>query len=317
MIKKIVNTYRLPEEFRKISIGQTCVALCFDWGLIIASIAFSEHFKSLPVYLCSLLVIASRQHALFYLVHEAAHYHLCKSRKINNLISDLFCGWPIAISTERFRVHHWQHHKHTNTNLDPDWIRKVNNPHWQFPKGKKKFWSDFLGYFWGRGILEIYFALKIIGFSKREWFKASLYFAGMLSFFFFTKTFHYFLFYWVGAYFSFFPVLNKVRSIAEHLALPNTNTYNSSRNIYASPVEAFFFGPHGNSLHLVHHLYPNIPWHMVSSARECLVKNDQIYQSYAYENKGYFLGSENSVYVDLIGKTKIENKEIFHGKLAS
>jgi fatty acid desaturase len=197
-----------------------------------------------------------------------------------------------------YRDHHWNHHRYTNTELDPDWNRKILAPQWQFPKTRIRFFRDLLPYCWGLGIAEMLFAVKILGRSASVWPRVAhaLVFISLLIG---TLGPIRAAAYWLAPYFLVLPLLMKVRSVVEHLGLPNKNALNGTRNIVASPVERFFFGPHWNNLHLVHHLFPNVPWHNVPKLQTELMQ-DQSYALQAYQNASYFLPSAHPVVNDLI-----------------
>lgn len=307
---------RFPVEFTEKSIVKTIGALSFDWGLILASVYLSVSLKLLPLYIFSVFLIASRQHALFLMMHEGAHFQFCQSKRWNNILSSVLASWPIALSTCRFREHHWSHHKFLNTDMDPDWARKKANPRWHYPKETHRFWADFLPYFRGLGVTEMFFAIKLIGPQKKELCLFLFYWATIATAFTITSGWQIFALYWLVPYFSVLPILNKVRSIVEHLALPNTRSLNAARNICGSPIESFFFGPHENSLHLIHHLRPSVPWHKISLARQYLIEHSEEYRKNAYENRGYFLPGKNSVLSDLT-KSREESKNEISGKYAA
>ena len=292
---------KLPSNLIESGWKNTLNLFLLDWAVIIGAAFTASQMHHFAITTMAIFLIASRQHALFLIVHEGAHFHLSKSKSTNDLLSNLFAGWPIGVSTTRFREHHWKHHNHTNTEMDPDWVRKSKDPNWKFPKARKNFWMEFIPpYFRGQGALEMLFMFKIIGPEKRERYKAAVFYVCVGSVLSLTATWSYFFTFWLVPYLTVLPILNKVRSIVEHLALPNTNTLNGSRNIYGSPVESFFFGPHGNSLHLIHHLYPNVPWHKIETTRKYLIQNDDNFKIHAHENLGYFLPNQNSVYRDLV-----------------
>ena len=119
-------------------------------GLMIASaIAFFELRESLglsfwwniPVFLISLLVVGASQHQLAGGIHEAVHHTLFKNRKLNELISDWFCGFPILTSTYQFRLYHLAHHQFVNDpERDPDFALLKDSGHWMdFPVAKSNF----------------------------------------------------------------------------------------------------------------------------------------------------------------------------------
>jgi fatty acid desaturase len=107
-----------------------------------------------------------------------------------------------------------------------------------------------------------------------------------------------FALFWVLPYFTLHAFFHRVRNSSEHLALPKTHILNGTRNIVGSPLETFFFGPHNVSLHLVHHVFPFIPWYKLPRARAFLLANPA-YARWAHENNSYFLPSRRSVYRDM------------------
>ncbi len=63
--------------------------------------------------------IATQQHALFVLAHEAAHYRMFSSRALNDLVGRL-AGTLGGISMCTYRVTHRLHHNHLYGRQDPD-----------------------------------------------------------------------------------------------------------------------------------------------------------------------------------------------------
>lgn len=300
---KQTASYRLATSdlhriLTRTSAFRSLVALGGDWLLIIASAALSVAYPNWPTYLAACLVIASRQHALLVLMHEGAHQHLFSSQKWNDHLTNLFTAWPLGISMERYREHHMRHHQFTNSQMDPDWGRKVAHPHWQFPKTSLKFWRDFLPYAWGLGLKEMGFALYALGTRPRNSPEAFLFYATAIMVITYAHGWAPVLCYWAIPYLTILPVLMKVRSIAEHLGLPNQSELSASRNVIGSPIEAFFFGPHQNSLHLIHHLFPQVPWFNLATFRQGL-RIDKHFSDNAHENRGYFLPFFNSALSDL------------------
>lgn len=70
------------------------------------------------VALC-VFVIAAQQHALFVLAHDAAHYRLFSSRRLNDWVGRL-CGVLGGVSMCTYRVTHRLHHNHLYGRQDPD-----------------------------------------------------------------------------------------------------------------------------------------------------------------------------------------------------
>lgn len=274
-----------------------------DWLTIASCIGISNYFANSPIiYFFSALIIASRQHGLFAVVHEGAHQNLSQSKKWNDFLSNAFAAWPLGLSTTRYRVHHWKHHNHTNTDLDPDWARKIHHPKWRFPRSKRSFLFLYVPYLFGAGIIEWGFTLKLVGIKGRELLLASPFLLLSLSSIVYLNWQKQFFLYWVFPLFFLVPFMSRMRSIAEHLGTPNENEFNGSRNIATSPWEAYFFGPHNTCYHLVHHLYPHAPWHAIPQIHRELMNKPE-YLAQAHECDGYFFGKK-SAFSEL---TKLEN----------
>lgn len=295
------NLHEQDPSLTQVSVSRSVLALGSDWAVIVGAAALAQWSPGVFTLVLAQLLIASRQHGLFMMMHEGAHGFLCRNRKWNDRAANWFAAWPTFISMERFRARHWDHHKYTNTEQDPDWGRKQGDPQWTFPKTKFQFWRDLLPYAWGRGIVEMTYAQMVIGLDRKQLLRAAPYYALAATLFTLTGTWKLFLVYWMLPYGVILPALHRGRIITEHFALPNENPLTRTRNILHSPVEAYFFGPHGNSIHLVHHLCPYIPWHKMPAARQLLLQNET-YRAHARENDTYFLPWGASAYGDLLGE---------------
>jgi fatty acid desaturase len=71
------------------------------------------------VVLACVVLIGTRQHALFVLAHDAAHYRLFESRRVNDLVGRLCAALP-GLSMCTYRVIHRMHHNNLYGALDPD-----------------------------------------------------------------------------------------------------------------------------------------------------------------------------------------------------
>jgi fatty acid desaturase len=86
------------------------------------------------------------QHRFAGLAHEGAHYLLMRNRLANELISDLFCMFPLFSTTAQYRVIHFGHHEYTNDwERDPELLnlgdtRKMD----QFPMTRWEFFKLFV-----------------------------------------------------------------------------------------------------------------------------------------------------------------------------
>lgn len=104
------------------------------------SVLSTWFFVPLAIFVSVLIGIG--QHRLVMLGHEASHFALFKNKKLNELVSDWFCFYPIWVTTYNYRIQHMAHHQHTNDpELDPDFAYMSVCGHLYTPPMERK---DFL-----------------------------------------------------------------------------------------------------------------------------------------------------------------------------
>src|SRR5687768_9634286 len=96
---------------------------------------------NVPVALIAIALVGAGQHQLTGLAHEASHSTLFKNKKVNDLVSDWFCMFPIFSTTHHYRLQHIAHHQFTNDpERDPDVSQLKTSGHWlPFPMLKREF----------------------------------------------------------------------------------------------------------------------------------------------------------------------------------
>jgi len=100
----------------------TVLPLLACYGIVGGTIAVAEWSDHLAVYALAALVIVSRTHAIGILMHEFAHDHVFKSRRLN-LIGGELASLFLPFSMSRHRATHLLHHRFTSTDRDPDWLQ--------------------------------------------------------------------------------------------------------------------------------------------------------------------------------------------------
>jgi fatty acid desaturase len=138
---------RQPDRFTNIYyLIRTWVGLAAVIGSTIAFLQYSAAaglsiLWSVPVLLVAITMIGAFQHQLTALAHEASHHTLLRHRYLNDLVSDLFCMFPMFSSTHHYRLQHMAHHQFVNDpERDPDVSQLQTSGHWiQFPVSKARF----------------------------------------------------------------------------------------------------------------------------------------------------------------------------------
>ncbi len=299
------------------TLRRNLAALLFNWGVITVAIGliFLCHHHPL-VILPALFIVGARQHALLILMHEASHYNLAPTKKLNNWLSDLFCAWPHLVTTASYRLDHLQHHRMTNDpGADPNLREKFGRPDWQFPMSAGKLFFIFLKDLTYGGpwrILKIlinYFnnsrkkvtrgEQKVALESRRTQTLRLCYYMTIAAIFIALKLPGLLILYWLLPIFTVLPALLRLRILSEHHALPMASgglkdDYNQSRHYaYGGFIQRFFIAPHQVANHLAHHLFPGVPWYRLPELHTQLMHD----QHYRY---GVNAGGGKSIWAQLV-----------------
>jgi fatty acid desaturase len=283
--------------------GAHLFMIAFDWICIGVATALSLRFPHPLLYCLSAIVIGSRQHALLVIAHDGAHNRIVKNSQMNDLISNLFCGYPTLLSTKDYRRHHLAHHQHTNTDADPDWARKIHMREWQYPQKRVPMFTAMLKVFLWGGPLWTYFMSKMTQDNRPK----MAYWACVFGAVTYLQAWPVFLLYWALPLMTVFQVIQRCRSISEHFGLPRTHELSDTRNILAGPIETFLLSPHNVNYHLTHHLFPSVPYSNLPSLHNRLNEH-AIYRELAHNNDSFLFGKK-SVLSDLQTCSPTNSKE--------
>jgi fatty acid desaturase len=275
---------------------RSTVAIAAEWTGIVLAVVLYQRFLH-PIFLPFVVMwIGARQHALLILMHEGTHYLLFKNRRLNAVVSELLLAWPLFITTRTYRGGHFAHHRHVNTENDPDLMRKQSSAsEWEFPKS------------WGA--LVALLAKDVFGLQTRQlfsdfadmWDRKStreegvdsyvvariLYYAIVLSVVTYFQLWPMFLLLWVVPILTWLKMIMRIRSIAEHFAIEKDHAYTQSRTTLPSLVERFFVAPRNINFHIEHHLYPSVPFFRLPQLHALLMKN-ALYQAKAHVTSTYW-----------------------------
>ncbi|NEP06373.1 MAG: hypothetical protein F6K34_17005, partial [Okeania sp. SIO4D6] len=105
-------------------------SILLDYGLIILTVFLCEHFWNLAIYIFAVIVIAGRQFGIASIgLHEGTHCLISKNRRINDLIAKSIClslYLPASMGFDDYRDYHFKHHRHLNTEEDPEFNNRQN-----------------------------------------------------------------------------------------------------------------------------------------------------------------------------------------------
>jgi len=121
----------LIQQLTRRSAWRATAAVLEDFAVLAAAIALALAYWPSPLVLVpAVLVIGTRQHALFVITHDAAHYLLYERRWLNDFVGRL-CAMLQGLSMCTYRVIHRLHHNNLYGALDPDTAL-----HGGYPRGR-------------------------------------------------------------------------------------------------------------------------------------------------------------------------------------
>jgi fatty acid desaturase len=231
------------------------IAAFIDWTIIIIVMMAASAFPIVTPL--AWFAIGNRQHALGILGHDGAHQTILpKNRLLNDLLCNVFTFYPLMIPMEPYRKFHFEHHRSTNVDGDPELPLKAIGP---FPmvapfSQRKVFTHAFLDLF-GFGIPQLLafiihvrartlvdaipyvFAVIVSGIlvATGNWFMVALWFVSL----------------WTTFWSCF-----RLRVWAEHVGLGAGETLEFKPTWW----QRLWFLPHGSEYHKVHHDKPNVPF---------------------------------------------------------
>lgn len=113
-----------PEEWARLTAPVTWqgpALVLHAWaviGLAMAAVTLTSHNPL--VLIPAVMVIGNRQLGLAILMHEAAHGLLNRDKKVNDVLGQWFTAAPVGADLDFYRPYHLSHHRHVQTDKDPD-----------------------------------------------------------------------------------------------------------------------------------------------------------------------------------------------------
>jgi len=270
----------LVQELTRRSAWRSSLAVLEDVAVLAGAIAAGLHWWPNPlVLLVSIVIIGTRQHALFVIAHDAAHYLLFDDRKTNDVVGRA-CATVQGLSMCTYRVIHRLHHNNLYGELDPDTAL-----HGGYPRGRaylvKKLLKDLTGltawktyaYFLGgapalntttnvalRPLDDTSPRLRAEARSDRN--MVIGFHVVMLAVMAATGYLVQYLVLWVLPLVTVVQAILRLRAIAEHGATTDfSSPLTAARTNLAPAWLRWLLFPHNVNYHIEHHLYASVPQH--------------------------------------------------------
>ena len=265
---------------------------------------YLPNWGRLLICIVALVILAGRQLALAILTHDASHQSLFKTKWLNDTLTDWLCARPVWNDLHKYRKHHLRHHSKTSTVDDPD-LSLVTG----FPTSKKsvmrKFMRDLSGvtgfkFALGRVLMDVEKMEWTVS-NDRRWIdqtgrhwsdypKAFLKNSGgaiVTNAALFSALWaagHPKLYaLWVLAYVTPFPLLLRVRSMAEHAGMETSNSaLTNTRTTKAGYIARALVAPIHVNYHKEHHLMAAVPYFKLPRMHQILRERGHVSEPPTY-----------------------------------
>jgi fatty acid desaturase len=271
------------------------VAVIHDFAVLALAIALGLYFWPNPVVLLlSIVVIGTRQHALFVIAHDAAHYLLYENRLLNEIVGRASAMLQ-GLSMCTYRVIHRMHHNNLYGELDPDTAL-----HGGYPRGKaylvKKLLKDLSGitawktyaYFLG-GAPGVNTATNValrplddtsekLRNDARHDRNAVIAFHVMALILFTASGYLLqYLLLWVLPLVTVVQAILRLRAVAEHGATTDFSSPLTAARTNVAPawLEWLIF-PHHVNYHIEHHLYASVPHYNLPALHRAMAERGML-----------------------------------------
>ena len=118
-IDKLLNDSEVSELKQKKDLINV-FTLASMWAQVVLAFLLFILFPNPLTFFISAIIIAAKQFQMVVFMHDGAHGLIFKNRKLNDIASQWLCAYPVMTDTMPYRKVHSQHHKHTDTEKDPD-----------------------------------------------------------------------------------------------------------------------------------------------------------------------------------------------------
>lgn len=284
---RVMDRSALADDVRalsQVSDHRAVAAILREWVLVGLGVGAALGTGHPIVWLIAGAFIATRQHAMLVLMHDAAHHRLFRSRWLNDAAGDLLLALPSNVLLRRYRIRHAAHHRFANDRVrDPDRATIEADDQWQFPRTRGSalgvFARDLVGLNAPRAarVVAFYAPWPVVvarltgGATKsapadapattRELVLVGVYVAALVGLLTLTGGWLTYLVLWVVPSLTVLPALLRLRGISEHEGDVGTDEVGVSRHVHAGPAEALVISPFHINHHVAHHLFPSVPWY--------------------------------------------------------
>lgn len=238
-----------------------------EWAQIVAFYWVAYRLAHPAGYVIATLLIGLRQHGLALLGHDGAHHMFSRNQRMNDLVANVLCFWPLGAALEGYRAFHLRHHKHLGTEGDPEIVLVA----YEVPTTKR--------HIAGRAVLDLFglgaaFSIGFIAKIRAErlthrlapilwqvvmiavcYATGQLWIAGI----------------WFAAQLTSFSMAFRLRTGFEHHGLRS-----GTHRFEPTLLSRYVYLPHNTHCHYEHHRYASVPCYNLPSLRGLIDRDTPI-----------------------------------------
>lgn len=265
-----------------------------NWLIIIGTFSMMALWTNPVTLILGVVLLGGRQMGLAVLMHEAGHKTLFKKQQLNDVVGQWLCAYPVLGNCDAYGASHREHHRHAGTQNDPDLPNYQGYPI-SLSSLKRKLLRDLSGQT-GLKLLGGLFAGSGRSIMMREGEKNDAALQGiavnLCLFALLALTGNAALYgVWVVAYLFAYPLIARIRQVAEHGNVANLfdpDPRLNTRTTIPNWFEKLIFCPNQVNYHVEHHLLASVPSYRLKQLHQALTKND-FYKGYEHTNaQGYW-----------------------------
>jgi fatty acid desaturase len=270
------------------------IQVLLEWSWIIGAIMFSQYVNIAWLNVFVILFIGTRQHALLILMHEFTHRQFSRKRKVlNDIVGDIFTALPFLITIFGYRRDHFQHHRTTSTNDDPNWTSSLKRARYRFPRSRVgMIWllvQHCLGVYALQDVRAALFDAKMtVDTPRSTQLRQLIFYVLVMILAWIFNLWMAIALYWFLPMFTSLMAVLYLRDVAEHHAMPAPGLA-ASRTMHTNWLEGFLIAPNSVNYHAEHHLYPSVPFCRLRELHT-LLKQMPFYADHAVITRGYLSG---------------------------
>ena len=246
--------------------------------LLIAAIFWAVSTWTNPITLVlAVIFLGGRQLGLAVLMHEAGHRTLFKNPNLNAWLGQWLCAYPVLGDIVAYSTSHREHHRLAGTRQDPDLPNYRRYPISR-ASFRRKLWRDISGQTGAKLVAGVFLGtggniMMRKGERSRALYPGLLVNALLLLALSFAGIPEFYLL-WVIAYLTVYPLVSRIRQVAEHGSVPglyDPDPRMHTRTTLANPLEQLLICPNSVNYHLEHHFLPGVPNYRLKALHRHLV----------------------------------------------